>query len=69
MVGRTVVKSRNSSGSMRATGLGSKRPRMNSTAADAASPASFQPLNAATRTGRRRDGRSLQITSDTPLTV
>ena len=64
IVGRTVVKSRNSSGSMRATSVGSKRARMNSTAADAASPASFQPRKAATSTGRRSAGRSFQITSD-----
>src|SRR2546423_2853574 len=42
---------------------------MNETAADAASPASFQPLKAQTITGRRSGGRSFQITSCIWFTV
>jgi 3'-5' exoribonuclease len=42
---------------------------MNDTAADAASPASFQPLKAQTITGRRSFGRSDQITSLIAFTV
>ncbi|MBD0281563.1 MAG: HD domain-containing protein [Thermoleophilaceae bacterium] len=42
---------------------------MNETAALAASPASFQPLNAQTITGSRNFGRSDQITSLIALTV
>ena len=68
-MGRTLVKSMNSSASMRATTRGSWWAPMNSTAAEAASPASFQPPNAATSTGLRRAGRSVQITSDTLTTV
>src|SRR5918999_128757 len=49
---------------MVATSPASKWPRMNEMAADAASPASFQPLNAHTITGLRRTGRLLQMTSD-----
>src|ERR687895_258254 len=49
---------------MVATSPASKWPRMNEMAADAASPASFHPLNAHTITGLRRTGRLLQITSD-----
>jgi hypothetical protein len=42
---------------------------MNSTAAEAASPASFQPPKAAISTGWRSTGRSFQMTSDTHVTV
>jgi 3'-5' exoribonuclease len=42
---------------------------MKETAAEAASPASFQPLKAHTITGLRRDGRPLQITSCIGFTV
>ena len=62
-MGRTAVKSKNSSGSIDATSSASKLPRMNATAAEAASPASFQPLNAHTITGLRSVGRPFQITS------
>src|ERR671924_908986 len=54
---------------MLATSEASKEPRMNDTAADAASPASFQPLKAQTITGRRSFGRSDQITSLIAFTV
>src|SRR4051812_40494647 len=47
----------------------SNEPRMYASAADAASPASFQPLNAHTITGARSSGRSRQIRSVTHLTV
>ena len=42
---------------------------MYESAADAASPASFQPLNAHTITGARSSGRSRQIRSVINLTV
>ena len=42
---------------------------MNESAADAASPASFQPLKAQTSTGLRSLGRSCQITSLIAFTV
>ena len=42
---------------------------MKPTAAEAASPASFQPLNAQTITGARSSGRSRQITSCIESTV
>ena len=42
---------------------------MNESAAEAASPASFQPLNAHTSTGLRSSGRRSQITSLISLTV
>ena len=42
---------------------------MYETAAEAASPASFQPLKAHTITGARSSGRSRQITSVINLTV
>ena len=57
MVGRTAVKSKNSSGSISATSLPPKSPRISPSAAEAASPASFQPLNAHTSTGSRSCGR------------
>src|ERR671929_283101 len=48
---------------MRATSRASNEPLMYDSAAVAASPASFQPLNAHTITGLRSSGRSCQITS------
>src|SRR3954454_8433575 len=54
---------------MPATGALSKWSWMNETAADAASPASFQPLKAQTMIGLRSSGRSLQTTSLMAVTV
>src|SRR5688572_32105464 len=51
------------------TSCASKEPLMYESAADAASPASFQPLNAHTITGARSSGRSRQIKSVINLTV
>src|SRR5918999_1872298 len=68
-VGRTAVKSKYSSGSIEATSSASKLSRMKATAADAASPASFHPLNAHTITGLRSLGRPLQMTSCIASTV
>src|SRR4051794_19101831 len=42
---------------------------MNPSAAEAASPASFQPLKAQTSIGSLSSGRSLQTTSVIPITV
>ena len=67
--GRTLVKSRNSSGSMQATSTWSNRASMNSAAAVAASPASFHPWKAATRTGLRSWGRAVHLRSDITFTV
>src|SRR3712207_2075736 len=50
---------------MCATSVESNWPWMYSSAAEAASPASFQPLKAQTITGLRKSGRSLQTTSGT----
>src|SRR3712207_2519675 len=52
--GRVAWKSKNSSGSMRAKRSAPRALPTNDTAAEAASPASFQPLNAHTRAGARR---------------
>src|ERR687891_2250447 len=54
---------------MLATSADSNEPRIKDTAADAASPASFQPLKAQTSTGCRSFGRSDQITSLIAFTV
>src|SRR6185312_14391685 len=68
-VGRTAVKSKNSSGSIRAISTASKLSTRNPSAADADSPASFQPLNAQTRTGSRSTGLSVQMSGSTDSTV
>ena len=62
-VGRVSEKSKNSSGSMAATSSAPKLSMRNPSAAEAASPASFQPLKAQTSSGSRNRGRSLQISS------
>ena len=68
-VGRTAVKSKYSSGSIEATSSDSTLSRMKETAAEAASPASFQPLKAHTITGLRSFGRPFQMTSCIDVTV
>src|SRR4051794_32391194 len=60
--GRVVWKSKKSSGSMRAKRVAPSDAPRNWSAADAASPASFQPVKAHTRAGARRpSGRCSQI--------
>jgi hypothetical protein len=54
---------------MPATSRASNESLMYESAAEAASPASFHPLNAHTRTGARSSGRSRQITSVIGFTV
>ena len=53
-VGRVAWKSKNSSGSIVAKRVASSAAPTNGSAAEAASPASFQPLNAQTSAGARR---------------
>src|SRR5512132_3891310 len=60
--GRVAWKSMNSSGSMRAKRVAPSAEPRNWSAADAASPASFQPVNAHTRAGARSpSGRCSQM--------
>ena len=54
--GRTVAKSVNASGSISATAVAPQRSTSVRTALDAASPASFHPVNAHTRVGARSSG-------------
>src|SRR4051794_19071391 len=54
---------------MSAMGSASKLSHRNCTAAEADSPASFQPLNAATRMGLRRSGRSCQCRWGMPISA
>src|SRR3712207_6641604 len=61
--GRVAWKSKNSSGSMRAKRSAPSDDATNSTAAEAASPASFQPLNAHTSAGARRPSGRLSHSS------
>src|ERR671916_315335 len=62
-VGRVAEMSKYSSGSIVTTASASKLSMRKRSAAEAASPASFQPLKAQTKSGSRRRGRSLQIRS------
>ena len=61
-VGRAAWKSRYSSGSSVAIGVAPVERANHRTASVAASPASFQPWNAAMSAGRRSSGRSIQRT-------
>ena len=68
--GRVAWKSKNSSGSMRAKRVAPSDEPRNCSAADAASPASFQPVNAQTSAGARRpSGRCSQISGCIRFTV
>ena len=64
--GRTVAKSVNASGSISARALAPQASIMVRSAIDAESPASFQPVNAATSTGRLRFGSANQRTCSVP---
>ena len=66
--GRTVAKSVNGSGSISARGWAAHDSTIVRSALDAASPASFQPVNAATSTGRLRLGSASQRTCSVPTT-
>src|SRR5919204_1347189 len=60
--GRVAWKSKKSSGSMRAKRVAPSDEPRNCSAAEAASPASFQPVNAQTRAGARKpSGRCSQM--------
>src|SRR4051812_32416867 len=68
--GRVAWKSKNSSASSRAKRVAPSEEPRNCTAADAASPASFQPVKAQTRAGARRpSGRLSQIRGCIEFTV
>src|SRR4051795_2906408 len=68
--GRVAWKSKKSSGSMRAKRVAESDAPRNWRAADAASPASFQPVKAHTRAGARRpSGRCSQISGGIRVTV
>src|SRR5919199_1200424 len=68
--GRVAWKSKNSSGSMRAKRVARSDAPTNWSAAEAASPASFQPVKAQTSAGARRpSGRCSQISGCIRVTV
>src|SRR5919201_1975878 len=68
--GRVAWKSKKSSGSMRAKRVAESDAPRNWSAAEAASPASFQPVKAQTRAGARRpSGRCSQISGGIRITV
>src|SRR4051795_7422457 len=68
--GRVAWKSKKSSGSMRAKRVADSDAPRNWSAADAASPASFQPVKAQTSAGARRpSGRCSQISGCIRVTV
>ena len=68
--GRVAWKSKNSSGSIGAKRVAPSEAPRNWSAAEAASPASFQPLNAQTSAGARRpSGRRSQISGCIRITV
>ena len=64
--GRTVAKSVNASGSISASASAPHASIMVRSAVEAASPASFQPVKAATSTGRLRFGSASQRTCSVP---
>src|SRR4051812_46457790 len=70
ILGRVAWKSKKSSGSMRAKRVAESDAPRNCSAAEAASPASFHPVNAHTRAGARRpSGRCSQMSGGIRITV